>query len=107
MSDGDGTIYFKNDSGYTFAVNKIESEEAITGIELTSSYGDGALDQDFDKNVYEYTARVSRPGNTFNVKLNLGEGASATINGQAYTAGSWSIILNILKEKLAAMLRCS
>lgn len=89
MSDGDGTIYFKNDSGYTFAVNKIESEEAITGIELTSSYGDGALDQDFDKNVYEYTAGVSRPGNTFNVKLNLGEGASATINGQAYTAGSW------------------
>lgn len=90
MVDSAGTLYYKNDSCHIFAVTRVQQNtgEMLTGMQVTSSAGNVTLTPAFDTAKTEYKAKL--PANATDVKFNLtlGQGATATIDGEAYVPGT-------------------
>jgi len=84
--DYDGTMYYKNDSNYLFAVEI--NPAALVSMSIADNDGnDIVLDSPFAAKTAEYTGKVSDTAESAVFTLEFAEGASATINGRAYKAG--------------------
>lgn len=90
IADDKGTLYYKNDSCYIFAVTRVQeyTDEMLSGMQVTSSAGNVTLTPEFNTTKTEYKAKL--PANATDVKFNLtlGQGATATIDGEAYVPGT-------------------
>ncbi len=86
ICDNNGTIYYKNDSGYVFAVGKNEAYLET----LTSDKGSWGREYSSSSNNYDYEI-VVKPGEA-SVKLDFtaSQGSSVSINGEANTEGSYT-----------------
>ena len=85
--DKEGTLYFKNDSGYLMAVAK--NRAYLTGISVKDESGKELdWDQDFATGVLKYDLMVPMGNKAVKIKLNVPDGQTATVAGKEYTAGS-------------------
>lgn len=82
MVGKDGTIYYKNDSGHVFALANKDSqkESGLNNITLTGA----KMTPGFDKNVTNYDIALDKGRESFDLSLDLANGAKATIDGKTY-----------------------
>ncbi|MCU6762627.1 ATPase involved in DNA repair [uncultured Roseburia sp.] len=82
-ADREGTLYYKNDSGYLMAV---EANEAyLNNAVVTSEDGTtAAWDKAFDSRKSNYEVKLPTGSKQAVIKLDLIEGSSAAVNGTAY-----------------------
>lgn len=80
--DKEGTIYYKNDSGYLMAV---ETNDAyIEDITVTPDTGKAQWPTDFSPSSENHSVKVGSNAKSADVKLNLPDGVTATVNGDLY-----------------------
>ena len=89
--DQEGTLYYKNDSGYLMAVTS--NSAYLKDVDIKASTGKIKWDDDFQSSKGRYTLTV--PGGTKEVSLTLTlpEGRTATVNGADYQ-GSCTVPLD-------------
>ena len=81
-TDSDGTLYYKNDSGYLMAVTS--NNAYVRDIELTPSVGEAFWEEDFDPGKLKYSIRVDNDATETEVKINVPTGRKVTVNGEPY-----------------------
>ncbi|MEG0918895.1 MAG: cadherin-like beta sandwich domain-containing protein [Anaerovoracaceae bacterium] len=80
--DKEGTIYYKNDSGYMMA---IEGNNAyIKDVYISTSKGKASWSEDFVSGTLNYGVRVAKTKNV-KVKLNIPKGVTGYVNGKKYS----------------------
>lgn len=84
-TDSDGTLYYKNDSGYLMAVTS--NNAYVRDIELTPSAGEAFWEEDFDPGKLKYNIRVDNEATETAVKINVPTGRKVTVNGELYKEG--------------------
>ena len=89
--DSDGTLYYKNDSGYLMAV--ASNSAYLEDVDITASTGKIRWDDDFKPSKGRYTLSIPSGTKEVTVKLTIPEGRTATVNGTAYT-GSCKVALD-------------
>lgn len=90
--DSDGVLYYKNDSGYVFAVES--NPAALLDLQLQDEQGNRlALNQEFHAKTAEYTGFVPNGTEKVRIVLSLEDGTAATVNGTAYSGGGTLISL--------------
>ena len=90
--DEDSTLYYKNDSGYLFAVES--NPAALLGLTLKLSSGEEvSLDKEFQSKIPDYKAVVPSGENSVTVVLELEDGVSAEVNGVSYSEGGVQVSL--------------
>ena len=83
MVDNDGTLYYKNDSGYIFAL-AAENAPEVQGLKNITLNG-AKMEPGFDETITEYAVTLEKDKQTFEVSLDLAKEAKATIDGKPYT----------------------
>lgn len=82
-ADSDGTLYYKNDSGYLMAVSS--NSAYLDDIDVTCREGKIKWDDDFDSSRGNYTLTVPDGTREVSVRLTVPKDRTATVNGQNYT----------------------
>lgn len=90
-ADSDGTLYYKNDSGYLMAISS--NSAYLDDIDVTCKEGKIKWDDDFLSSKGSYTLTVPDSTREVNIKLTVPKDRSATVNGQNYT-GNCTVKLN-------------
>ena len=90
-ADSDGTLYYKNDSGYLMAISS--NSAYLDDIDVTCKEGKIKWDDDFLSSKGSYTLTVPDSTREVNIKLTVPKDRSATVNGQSYT-GNCTVKLN-------------
>lgn len=88
--DREGTLYYKNDSGYLMAIEK--NEAYIKDANITADVGDLKWDSDFIFSQLDYEVRATSEARSINLKLELAAGITAKINGEEYNTQAGSDI---------------
>ena len=83
MTDNAGNLYYKNDSGYVFCLGSTTpaAVDGLNGITTTA----GTLSPAFDADTTNYTLALPNATTSFNLTLDLADGATATVDGTNYT----------------------
>ena len=96
--DSNGTIYIKNDSGYLMAicVNKaylpsLDPDNDIFGIKVTAGDKELEWDEPFTSGTLNYKLRAPNGCESCDIKLDVPDGMTASINGNEYTGGKVKI----------------
>ena len=84
-TDSDGTLYYKNDSGYLMAVTS--NNAYVRDIELIPSAGEAFWEEEFDPGKLKYSVRVDNDASDVAVNLNVPTGRRVTVNGADYVKG--------------------
>ena len=84
-SDGEGTLYYKNDSGYLFAVTA--NEAYLLDAELIPDSGEARWDEEYDAGRLKYHVMVPNEATSVAVKLKVPTGRQVKVNGEPYAAG--------------------
>ena len=90
-ADKNGTLYYKNDSAHLFAVET--NLASLLGVEMTTNQNENVeWDNPFEAKIADYNIVVSAEANSVDIKLEMAEGAIATVAGEPY-AGSATVEL--------------
>ena len=90
-ADSDGTLYYKNDSGYLMAISS--NSAYLDDVDITCQEGKVKWDDDFSSSTGSYTLTMPNGTKAAFVKLTIPSGRTATVNGQPYT-GITTVPLN-------------
>ena len=94
-ADSDGTLYYKNDSGYLMAISS--NSAYVDDIDVTCSEGKIKWDDDFSSSKGQYTLTVPDGTKEVSVRLTIPAGRNVSVNGQQYT-GKVKVPLNDMGE---------
>ena len=82
-ADREGTLYYKNDSCYLMAVER--NPAYINNIIVSGTAGETiSWNTSFDSTVSEYTLKIPETLEKIKLELDVNEGNSVTVNGNAY-----------------------
>lgn len=82
-ADREGTLYYKNDSCYLMAVER--NPAYINNIIVSGTAGETiSWNTSFDSTVSEYTLKIPETLGKIKLELDVNEGNSVTVNGNAY-----------------------
>lgn len=82
-ADREGTLYYKNDSCYLMAVER--NPAYINNIIVAGTAGETiSWNTSFDSTVSEYTLKIPETLEKIKLELDVNEGNSVTVNGNAY-----------------------
>lgn len=98
--DKDGTLYYKNDSGYLMAVAK--NRASISSMTVTADNGTVTWSQDFNPGCTEYHLITEAGTKEIKLTLTLPQGAQAAINGETYK-GPFTCVLDADGTKTASI----
>ena len=84
-ADSDGTLYYKNDSGYLIAVTS--NNAYVRDITLTPSSGEADWEEDFDPAKLKYSIMVENDAENVSVDIDVPTGRKVTVNGAEYQKG--------------------
>ena len=91
--DEDGTLYYKNDSCYLFAVES--NPAALYGLTVYDEGGNALnFDKTFMAKISEYSLKVSSDVNKVRIVPDYPKGADVYVNGEPYTEGGVSVDLS-------------
>lgn len=96
--DKDGTIYYKNDSGYLMAVEQMGAY--LEGSNAQADVGEVHWNQEFNGGTKEYVLTVDEAASTVTLNFVIPEGQTATVNGEP-TDGNCVLTLDENKEATA------
>lgn len=82
-ADKEGTLYYKNDSGYLMAVAK--NRAYINGIEVTADSGKVIWSRDFNPGYTEYDLITEAGVREIKLNLTIPQDSQAEVNGKPYT----------------------
>lgn len=84
-TDGEGTLYYKNDSGYMFAVTA--NDAYLIDAQITPDSGKAKWDAEFVQGRLGYRVMVLNAATSVAFTLKVPTGRSVTVGGAAYTEG--------------------
>ncbi len=84
-ADSEGTLYYKNDSGYMFAVTA--NDAYLNGIELAPDTGEAIWDAEYSKGRMRYLIQVDENAKSALLDLDIPAGRQVSVNGKPYTQG--------------------
>lgn len=96
--DAEGTLYYKNDSGYLMAVTKNRSY--VKGIDIKADNGEVRWSKDFNAGFLNYDVITEAGVQTVDVTLDVPEGMDeVTVDGVPYEGSAMSVALDEKGEK--------
>lgn len=96
--DADGTLYYKNDSGYLMAVTKNRSY--IKNISISADSGEVSWSKDFNAGFLNYDIIIEAGVKTVDVTLDVPGGMDkVTVDGQEYKGDTVTVTLDATGEK--------
>lgn len=90
--DKEGTLYYKNDSGYLMAVSK--NRAYINDVAAAADVGTLAWSQDFNPGYTDYDLIAEAGAKQVTLTLNLPQGVGASIDGEAYNGRAFTCSLD-------------
>lgn len=84
-ADKDGTMYYKNDSGYVMAIDI--NPAYLEGATVTPNSGEAQWSDKFNTGINNYTIKVKPECTTAKLDLTMPEGATATVNDKPFDKG--------------------